>query len=335
VVGTSIGAVNGAAIAQGLSADELVEIWRNLEERDIQGIPPNMGSLARSIVTKIFGSLMGDDLPKVTDDPTSPVPADFWPPLPLLPRWMANRWIGRWINLLDTGPLEKTLYSRFKFDQQKVAASDTALLISATNVKTGERVIFSNRDVFDQKRKRPRPDVFKGITAKRIRASASIPLIYPWTKDEETDSLYWDGALVANTPLGAALDLMGDDVNVPAEIVIVMMTPWWETGEPAPDSVRDEPRSFGEAITWMLDWMLLASFRENLKMIRTFNELAERERDEGKPPYRFRVVTPIIVAPKGFMRAERIIDYDGNVSNGLINDGYSAAKDKFEKLFKL
>ena len=38
IVGTSIGAVNGAAIAQGMSADQLVEVWKSLEEQDIQGL---------------------------------------------------------------------------------------------------------------------------------------------------------------------------------------------------------------------------------------------------------------------------------------------------------
>jgi hypothetical protein len=83
----------------------------------------------------------------------------------------------------------------------------------------------------------------------------------------------------------------------------------------------------------MLDWMLLASFRENLKMIRAFNELAERERAEGKAPFRYRHVTPIIVSPLEFLRAERIIDYDGDVSAGLIEEGYKAAKHAFERAF--
>ncbi len=39
IVGTSIGAVNGAAIAQGMPADQLVEVWKSLEEKDIQGLP--------------------------------------------------------------------------------------------------------------------------------------------------------------------------------------------------------------------------------------------------------------------------------------------------------
>jgi NTE family protein len=334
IVGTSIGAVNGAAIAQGMSADELVAVWESLEEKDIQGLPPGMRGIARWIAGTIFREVMHAKLPQVKpEEATSPTPTEFWPPLPLLPRWVATRLIGYWINLLDTGPLRKTLYTRFDLNEQKLADSEKSLLIAATKVRTGERVLFSNRRVMDYKRGKPRYDVFTGITADRILASCSIPLVYPWTFDRETDAFYWDGALVANTPLGAAIDMMGEDARVPAEIVVVMMTPWWESSDPAPEKAESEPKSFGDAITWMLDWMLLASFRENLKMIRAFNELAENERKATPPSYRYRYVNPIIVSPLEFLRAERIIDYDGDVSAKLVAEGFKAAKSAFEKAF--
>jgi NTE family protein len=334
IVGTSIGAVNGAAIAQGMPADQLVEVWKSLEEKDIQGLPPGMRGIARWIAGLIFKELMDTKLPQVSrQEATSPTPNEFWPPLPLLPRWIAERLIGYWINLLDTGPLRNSLSTRFGLDEKKLADSEKALLIAATKVRTGERVLFSNREVMDYKRREMRQDVYTGITKERILASCSIPLVYPWTFDQATRAFYWDGALVANTPLGAAIDMMGAETNIPAEVVVVMMTPWWESGDPAPEKAESEPTSFGDAITWMLDWMLLASFRENLKMIRVFNELADRERKDGKPPYRYRYVKPIIVSPLEFLRAERIIDYDGDVSATLIEEGYKAAKNAFEKAF--
>ena len=335
IVGTSIGAVNGAAIAQGMSADKLVEVWKSLEEQDIQGLPPGMHGIARWAARAIFQEVMDAKLPQIApQEATSPIANEYWPPLPLLPHWLAERLVGRWINLLDTGPLRKTLFNRFGLDEKKLAASDAkALLIAATKVRTGERVLFSNRDVKDQKRDVLRSDVVAGITADRILASCSIPLVYPWTWDAETNSFYWDGALVANTPLGAALDMMEEEINTPAEVVVVMMTPWWESSESAPVKSQTEPKSFGDAITWMLDWMLLASFRENLKMIRAFNELAVREREASNLPYRYRIVTPIIVSPLEFLQAERIIDYDGDVSAKLIDEGYKAAKQAFEKMF--
>jgi len=122
-------------------------------------------------------------------------------------------------------------------------------------------------------------------------------------------------------------------VEIPAEVVVVMMTPWWESNDPGPISTRNEPKSFGDAITWMLDWMLLASFRENLKTIRAFNELAKHERETGSRPYRYRFVNPIIVSPLDFLKAERIIDYDGDVSAELIGEGARAAQRAFEKAY--
>lgn len=335
VVGTSIGAVNGAAIAQGMSAEELERVWLSLEEHDVQGLPPNMRGIARWISRRIFADIMNAHLPQVPEhEATSEEPKDFWPPLPLLPRWLGERLIGRWINLLDTGPLRKTLFTKFGFDEQKLAESGKALLIAATNVKTGERMMFSNREIFRRETGESRPDVATGITADRILTSCSIPLVYPWTKDSETGVYYWDGAVVANTPLGAALDVTRDvPVEVPAEVVVALMTPWWRDPNEAPGAARHLPASFGDAITWALDWALLASFRERMGLIEAYNRLARREREGGKGPYRYRIVKVVVVAPEDFLPAARIIDYDADVSRDLIEAGRRAAEQAFQGEF--
>ncbi|MBN2501276.1 MAG: patatin-like phospholipase family protein [Anaerolineales bacterium] len=335
VVGTSIGAVNGAAIVQGMSAEELERVWLSLEEHDVQGLPPGMRGLARWMSRRIFADIMDARLLQVpAQEATSPIPKDYWPPLPLLPSWLGERLIGHWINLLDTGPLRKTLYTRFGFDEQKLAESAKALLIAATNVQTGERMMFSNREIYRRDTGEARRDVATGITADRILASCSIPLVYPWTFDPETNAFYWDGAVVANTPLGAALDMTRDvPVDVPAEVVVVLMTPWWQDPAEAPGAARRMPASFGDAITWALDWALLASFRERLQLIEAYNRFAERERIEGKGPYRYRMVKVVVVAPDDFLPAARIIDYDGDVSRDLIEAGRLAAERAFQQEF--
>jgi NTE family protein len=335
VVGTSIGAVNGAAIAQGISAEELERVWLSLEEHDVQGLPPGMRGFARWISRRVFTDIMDASLPQIPpQEATSPIPKEYWPPLPLMPRWLSERLVGRWINLLDTGPLRKTLFAKFGFDEQKLTESDKALLIAATNVQTGERMMFSNREVYRRETGEARSDVDTGITADRILASCSIPLIYPWTFDPQTDAFYWDGAVVANTPLGAALDVMRDvPVEVPAEVVVALMTPWWHDPAGTPGAARRMPSSFGEAITWTLDWALLASFRERLRLIEAYNRFAERERAEGNKPYRYRIVKVIIVAPDDFLPAARIIDYDGDVSRDLIEAGRIAAEGAFREEF--
>lgn len=328
VVGTSIGAVNGAAIVQGISSEELIAIWRSLREHDIQGIPPGMRPIARWLSNRIWKSALGVTLPQVPpEEATSPTPARFWPPMPLLPHWLGDKLIGRWINLLDTGPLRGTLQRRFRLDESALANSPTTLLIAATNVQTGERVLFSNREIYSRWTKERRPDVVPGITLARILASCSIPLVYPWTRDDQTGEVYWDGAVVANTPLGAAMDVVRDIPNdVPMEVVVVLMTPWQADTTQRPR--RGLPDSFAEALTWTLDWALLASFRERLRQIRFFNEMAKQERAAGEGPPKYRLVDVKIVAPEDFFPAARILDYDV-YTDTIIRLGYQAAEAAF------
>ena len=164
VVGTSIGAVNGAAIVQGISAADLEQVWLDLREHDIQGLPPGMKGLSRWIANAAMRQIIGVKLPGVpVDQATSPPPSKYWPPLPLLPTWLADRLIGRWINLLDTGPLKRTLYEKLHFDPEAIEASSQTLMITATNVQTGQRMIFSNNPAAQ------RPDTAPGCFRRHQR----------------------------------------------------------------------------------------------------------------------------------------------------------------------
>jgi hypothetical protein len=110
------------------------------------------------------------------------------------------------------------------------------------------------------------------------------------------------------------------------------MTPWWKGGEQLPEQARALPESFGEAITWTLDWALLASFRERLRLIDAYNRFAEQERAENRSPLQYRQVKVIIVAPQKFFSVARIIDYDQQ-SAELIRLGYEAAQQTFQNSF--
>lgn len=333
VVGTSIGAVNGAAIVQGISAAELERFWLALREHHIEGLPAGMRVLTRWVSNRLMKQFIGVTLPVVpAERGTSPPAQESWPPLPLLPARLSERLIGRWNNLLDTGPLRETLTARLGLDMAKIAASRKKLLINATNVRTGERITFSNSVIRRRRTGAPREDVKPEITLDRILASCSIPLVYPWTRDTDGE-VYWDGAVVANTPLSPALDAAADrPVEEPMEAVVVMMTPWWEPGDPVPAGRQQLPQDFGEAITWTLDWALLASFRESLKLTRFCNEQCEAQRAAGGA-LTYRLVKVLIVAPEQFLPVTRIIDYDEPASSRLIELGYEAARRVFRAEF--
>jgi len=334
VVGTSIGAVNGAAIAQGISAESLEQFWLSLREYDVQGLPPNMNPFARTLMNWMLKRSIGVKLPQVQKGVSmSPTAEESWPPIPGVPSWVADRLIGRWSNLLDTGPLYQTLKHRLGLDESKLNASQTTLLINATNIRTGEGVIFCNHELRQRETGFLRPDMRHGITLKRVLASCSIPLVYPWTKDDDGE-LYWDGALVANTPLGAAFDAVRDrPIDEPMEVVVVLLNPWWVSSDLELPERLDLPQDFTEAATWALDWTMLASFRVSLKMLYAFNKMAKRELEMGQTQsYRF--VTPLMVAPKEFLPVTRIIDYDEPASRQLIDVGYRSAEAAFMAAFK-
>jgi NTE family protein len=334
VVGTSIGAVNGAAIVQGTSADKLADIWLNLREHHIEGIPPGMQFVSRTISNWLYKKFLGVTLPVVPPEKaTSPAASESWPPLPLMPRALSEKLIGRWNNLLDTGPLLETLKTRLNLSREALESSSQTLLINATNIRTGERITFSNHPVLSRKTGQPRDDVRVGITPERIVASCSIPLIYPWTQDSEDGEVYWDGAVVANTPLGAALDAVSDrPIEQPMEVLVVLLNPWWERGEEMPRTRQKLPQDFGEAITWALDWALLASFRERLQLTEMCNEECRRDLAAGREPT-YRMVNVVIIDPEDFLPVTRIIDYDEPASRKLIDLGYKAAARAFQKAF--
>ena len=331
VVGTSIGAVNGAAIVQGIDADDLLTFWRSLRERDIQGLPPTMMPFTRLIVNQMMKSMIGVTLPTVRPkDSTSLRPSNNWP-IPGL-----GGLVGRFANLLDTGPLRTTITQRLGLDEARIAASQNTLLINATNVSTGQRVTFSNRPIYKRGTQETRPDVLDGITIQRILASCSIPLMYPWTFDELSQGVYWDGAVVANTPLGVSLDAANEfPAGDRMEVIAVLMTPW-RAHQPTQERSSHQqqlPQDFSEALTWVLDWALLASFRERLDLIHAYNKLGRIGRRINDPELAaIREVRVVIVAPEDFFPASRIIDYD-ELTDLLIEQGAKAAKKAFEEHF--
>ena len=101
-----------------------------------------------------------------------------------------------WRAIYDTNPWYRTLRRFIDFD--RLAETDKRLLITATEVETGQLRVFDNQKV--------------GLTPSHIIASCSIPMVYPWTK--VGNHHYWDGAVMANTPLAGAIDAGATEILV-------------------------------------------------------------------------------------------------------------------------
>jgi len=238
LVGTSIGAVNAAAIASGKTARDLEAAWLSTRTRDIHR---------------------------------------FWRLRP-------------WRSLYDTSPWRRTLHRFIDFD--RLARTDKRVLITATEIETGDLRVFDNREVT--------------LTPDHILASCSIPLVYPWTR--VADAHYWDGAVMANTPLGLAVDAGAD------EIIVVLLSPVGEHRFPL-------PRWPWEAFAMVLDLALSATFENDLKQLEAVNRRVRAQLDE-----RHRWVRCHVVVPSRYPGLARILRYDPQVSRELIALGYEDAR---------
>jgi NTE family protein len=291
VVGTSIGAVNGAAMASGHTARSLWALWQRLKTSDVQKANLN------------------------------PLDGNY---------------------LLDTTPLRATLQQEgwVNFDRINSQEANAHLRVTATEVNTGHLHVFGNSpDVYPSKMRQ------EPLSLDHIIASCSIPIVYPATQLHE--NLYWDGATVANTPLGPAIDAGAE------EIVVVIMTPWDDEAGTAAET----PRNLLTAASTTLEWALLASFQADLKMfhrindlvrlqlenarLRAMNEMLKQQiRDEqadmedkdgnGIPDILekkyMELPDPIIVAPSVVIPVEQIIRYTREGHERLYEMGYNDAR---------
>jgi predicted acylesterase/phospholipase RssA len=175
--------------------------------------------------------------------------------------------------------------------------------VAVTDVATGALQMLWNRVPQGVQGLAPKT----GIQAEHLLASSSIPGIYQYTELKEPGGRYWwDGVLVANTPIAPAI------VAKAKEIVIVLMTPWFmePKGVGVPLKGKDGVPTILDALERVLDWVVLAPLRSELC------RLDEDQLDKIK-----------IIAPTDkLMSVFQIIDYGKEDIDTLITWGEEDAK---------
>jgi NTE family protein len=191
VTGVSIGAINAAAIAgapHGQIAENLHRLWKAITLTQVPWLPED-----RQATLSMFGN------PNFYRSR-----ADFYN-------------LAQWTSLCDVSPMLATLDGICDF---KLINDPTHMrfAVTATNIRTGGQVTFSNyfpdtaRVTRDDPNKIERDNQSShrtSITAKHVIASGSLPPGFPAT--EIDGEYYWDGGLFCNTPIEALLDLLNQD----------------------------------------------------------------------------------------------------------------------------
>jgi NTE family protein len=142
-------------------------------------------------------------------------------------------------------------------------------------------------------------------------ASSSIWCLYPTTPVGER--WYWDGALLANTPIQPAIDLiLAREEGAPTlDVVVVSMTPHFE-GPPGLET--GDPPSVLDGLARFLDWMMLGTLRGQLA------RLSEAQRKQVR-----------IISPDRFQGVVQIIDYHRREIEALRRQGKADALAKLEE----
>lgn len=252
IVGTSIGAINGALIAGNREPDRvarLKEFW------DMVSHPDNF-DMSNATEALLLANV------RVSTSHTflHGVPG-FFAPRPFNPFAAGMKVDPAEAAFYDTRPLNDTLSRLADFDYLNSAAA-MRLSSSAVNVVTGELDHFDNR--------------VHTLTPDHIRASGALPPGLPPVEVE--GALYWDGGLYSNTPLECVLS------EAPEGDTLCFLVDLWSAGGEAPTTL-DEVQTRVKDVTFASrsmrhigDYAVRHAMQDKLREL--YERLPEEERTE-------------------------------------------------------
>jgi NTE family protein len=201
VIGTSIGAINGALIAGNPPEHRLARLrafWDRVEHASpTEGwrLWPGLGSLFNNLHTVSRG-----------------IP-NFFTPNPA-------SWAGTQAQLgveaasyYSTAPLHATLASLVDFEL--LAKRRTRLTVGAVNVASGQMRYFDSRESV--------------LGPRHVMASGALPPAFPAIRVDGEP--YWDGGIYSNTPIEAVLD------DKPRRDSLIFAVSMWQPSGPEPESI--------------------------------------------------------------------------------------------------
>lgn len=327
IAGTSIGAINAAALASGLTVAQLKERWLVMHTEEVHRLSGDLPPVTRPLLRFILRSVLTSDAHGGAHA-TLPEEDRAMSAQGLLSRLTTLFHARPFRSLLDTSPWRRTLSGWMDFE--RINGPDApALLLAATELQTGTLRVFCNRELNGQP-----PDT---ITLDHLMASSSIPIVYPWTSIGAEK--YWDGAVLANTPLEPVIALAGDLDEQDLDILVVMMTPWNADPAALRAQTGQVPQDLVQALSLTLDWALLASYRVAFDLLEQRNLLSQAAalleraaQQSGDQSLRMssrvfrRVALPTVIAPEQLMPLEWIVDYEEANHQALFRQGKADAE---------
>lgn len=163
--------------------------------------------------------------------------------------------------------------------------SKTEIIITAINMATSQLTYFSHRV----------------ITVDHIMASSAMPMAFPWQYIDGEP--YWDGGLIANTPVIPALE------RGVKEIVAVLLSPVGAVKQ-------RQPKTHHQVAELILEHLLIGSYNTAITSAFARN---------------VRITT---VYPTRMLGFRSILNFSGKQARELIQEGYDNARIQLKDLLK-
>lgn len=255
ICGTSVGAINAAAIGAGMSVKHLNQIWTTY----------NRPMIYRFKLLKFLASAL---LRK-----------------PLRP-------------LSDTGPLREMIAKNL--DLSALRQSPIDIIITAVNLLNGRLYLFNQHEInFDH-----------------LMASSAMPIIFPWQYIDGEP--YWDGGVMANSPLFTALQKKMD------EIIVVLLSPVGHVDLPFPETLmKGLELVFEHLLSGSYQATRPVSNRNRLQIDGAnayWQTLADKGAPSGRPP------TVRVVAPSRMLGFRSLLNFSSRQARRLLQEGYHNAR---------
>jgi NTE family protein len=260
ICGTSIGAVNAAAIGSGMSVERLIDIWKTHNRSEVYRLKALhfLKSMRRGKPLK---------------------------------------------SVLDTAPLRAMLTRHLNLEALR--RSPIEIIISAVHLTTG-RLHLYNQDV---------------IAIDHLMASSAMPILFPWQPIH--GELYWDGGVMANSPLFIALERKIE------EIIVVLLSPVGHRPLPPPASLR-------EGLELLLEHFLIGSCQTTMPVFNAAPVHTCNEWPLKRPPAQKVIKSSLqprisVVAPTQMLGFTSLLNFSTRQVSRLIHEGYHNARRQLGK----
>ncbi len=207
------------------------------------------------------------------------------------------------VPLMETEPLRQLILERLDFKRLRTA--DTEIVITAVNILKSHLKFFNN----------------SVIDIEHVMASSAIPVLFPWQYIDGEP--YWDGGVMANTPILPALE------RGVKEIIVVLLSP-------VGGARLDLPTTRRQAIERVFEQSLIGSYQAFMAHLAWeqklkgetgfFERLARRTLTLGD----VRIAT---IAPDRMLGFQSLLNFSARQVDVLLRAGYNDARTQLGLFF--